>query len=107
MQSSRDSSFWRSLAVALGDGLAFAVGMKLAQAAGRLLAQPQPCAARSGATPSTDRVEQIEQNSERIERVELGPVSASEAVNRNVPEAIVDALEARLAEHAGMVERRV
>jgi hypothetical protein len=81
--------------------------MKLAQAAGRLLAQPQPCAARSGATPSTDRVEQIEQNSERIERVELGPVAASEAVNRNVPEAIVDALEARLAEHAGLVERRV
>src|ERR1039458_7515550 len=35
MQSSRDSSVWKSLAVAFGDGLAFGVGVKLSQGAAR------------------------------------------------------------------------
>ena len=36
MQTSRDSSVWKSLAAAFGDGLAFGVGMKLSQNAARL-----------------------------------------------------------------------
>ena len=35
MQSSRDSSVWRTLAVAFGDGLAFGVGVHLTQSAAR------------------------------------------------------------------------
>ena len=41
MDTSRDSSVWRSLAVAFGDGLAFGVGMTLTQKAGRRGALPQ------------------------------------------------------------------
>ena len=108
MQSSSDSSLWRSLAVAFGDGLAFGVGMKLTQAAGRQLTAPRSSApARSDPTPLADRVEQIEHNLKRIERVERAPVAGSGAVDQKVLEAIVNALEARLAEHSGQVERRL
>src|SRR5580704_16942056 len=41
MQSSSDSSIWRSLAVAFGDGLAFGVGVKLSQNAARQIGAPQ------------------------------------------------------------------
>ena len=44
MQNSRDSSVWRTLAVAFGDGLAFGVGVTLTRSAARL------AATRSGAT---------------------------------------------------------
>ncbi len=108
MQSSRDSSLWRSLAVAFGDGLAFGVGVKLSQAAGRQLAAPQSSTpVRSDPTPLTERVEQIEQNLKRIDRAERTPMTGSSAVDQKVLEAIINALEARLAEHAGQAERRV
>jgi len=38
MQNSRDSSVWRTLAVAFGDGLAFGVGVTLTRSAARLAA---------------------------------------------------------------------
>src|ERR1039458_3840046 len=38
MQSSRDSSVWRTLAVAFGDGLAFGAGITLTRSAARLAA---------------------------------------------------------------------
>jgi len=111
MQSSRDSSLWRSLAVAFGDGLAFGVGVKLTQAAGRQLSAPAaPAAAppRADAGPLADRIDQIEQNLKRIERVDRVAVAGSgAAVDQKVLEAIINALEARLAEYAGQVERRL
>ena len=107
MQSSRGSSLWRSLAVAFGDGLAFAVGMKLTQAASRHLGAPHPRAPRSDPAPLTDRIEQAEQDLKHFERVERPSVPGSVAVNQKVLEAIVNALEARLAEHAGQMERRL
>ena len=54
MQSSRDSSLWRSLAVAFGDGLAFGVGMKLTQAAGRQVSAPADAAPPEDPTPAFD-----------------------------------------------------
>jgi len=38
MQNSRDSSVWRTLAVAFGDGLAFGAGVTLTRSAARLAA---------------------------------------------------------------------
>ena len=98
MQSSRDSSVWKSLAVAFGDGLAFGVGMKLTQSAARHpetepLPEPAPVAGRLG---------QIEQ---RISRIEQAPPAAP--FDRKVLEAVVGAVDARLKEHAGQVERRL
>jgi hypothetical protein len=108
MQSSRDSSLWRSLAVAFGDGLAFGVGMKLTQAAGRQLTAPHSSApARFDSNPLAGRIEQIEHDLKRIERVERAPVTASGSVDQKVLEAIINAVEARLAEHGGQVERRL
>jgi uncharacterized protein (UPF0335 family) len=110
MESSRDSSFWRSLAVAFGDGLAFGVGMKLSQNAARNSARQVPAA---------NRLEQIE---ERVERMERAPAlssappgkpgagraaAGSGSFDQKVLEAVVNALEARLKENSVEVERRL
>ena len=82
MQSSRDSSVWKSLAVAFGDGLAFGVGMKLSQNA----ANHRDRIERGSATP---------------------PPVAAAPFDRKVLEAVVNAVDERLKEHAGQVERRI
>ena len=104
MQSSRDSSIWKSLAVAFGDGLAFGVGMKLSQSAARRPeTEPQPELA-----PVADRLGQIEQRIARIERTPAAPPPVPAApFDRKVLEAVVNAVDERLKEHAGQVERRI
>ncbi len=97
MRESGDSSVWKSLAVAFGDGLAFGVGMKLTQNAQRQGSLP-PAAA--GAGPVLDRLEQIEQRMRRIE-------SAPAGFDRSVLDALTAALDARLNEHVSQVERRL
>jgi len=106
MQPTRDSSVWRSLAVAFGDGLAFGVGMKLTQAPAR----------STGAAPeTTDVAERLEYLERRLAQVELAPAAASQALppagggafDQKVLEAVVKALDARLLEQAGQVERRL
>lgn len=100
MQNSGDSSIWRSLAVAFGDGVAFGVGMKLTQSAVR-----QPAAkAELGSGRLSERVEQLE---EQIRQLQRPPAVASGTLDQKVLEAVVNALEARLQEHAGQVERRL
>ncbi|HWD00721.1 MAG TPA: hypothetical protein VG456_28390 [Candidatus Sulfopaludibacter sp.] len=109
MQSSRDSSVWRSLAVAFGDGLAFGVGMKLTQPAGRTpVAAPQ-----TDLSPLALRLEEMEQ---RIAEIENRPAAlppaeraavSSQPFDQKVLEAVVNALEARLREHASQVERQL
>ncbi len=107
MENARDSSMWRSLAVAFGDGLAFGVGMKLTQNAAR----------QAGAPPSdvavlADRFERLEQ---RFERLEHTPIAAPEAAPeprpagfaRGVIEAVVQAVEERLNKHAKQAELRL
>jgi hypothetical protein len=86
MQSTRDSSIWRSLAVAFGDGVAFGVGVKLAQ---RVRRPP------AGAAPA--------QLPPAVSRAPFAPAP----FDRKVLEAVVNALEARLQEQAGQVERRL
>jgi hypothetical protein len=84
MQNSRDSSVWKSLAVAFGDGVAFAVGMKLSQRA----VQPSEKNGRPEPAP-------------RLEPPPAPPF------DRKVVEAVVNAVDERLKEHAGQVERRI
>ena len=102
MQSSSDSSVWRSLAVAFGDGLAFGVGMKLTQNAAR----PNGAAAPPEPGPLAERVERLEQHLKRIER-SPAPAAADGALDQKVLDAIVNALEARLVEHSGQIDRRL
>ncbi|SPE35256.1 conserved hypothetical protein [Candidatus Sulfopaludibacter sp. SbA3] len=107
MQSSRDSSVWKSLAVAFGDGLAFGVGMKLTQPAGRAsVAAPQ-----TDLTPLAHRLEQMESRIAEIENLPrtLAPAerAAPQPFDQKVLEAVVNALDARLHEHAGQVERQI
>jgi hypothetical protein len=103
MKSSRPPSVWRSLAVALGDGVAFGVGVNLARSAGR--------------PPAAD----LSRLSRRLERIELRmaaaecapaqaalpPPAASAAFGREVLDAVLDALDARLRQQAEEVEARL
>ena len=102
MQSSSDSSLWRSLAVAFGDGLAFGVGVKLTQNAARQMGAPPRSGSGAGDLP--ERLASLEQTVKRIERA---PAATSGGMDQKVLEAIVNALEARLKEHGGQVERRL
>ena len=107
MENARDSSMWRSIAVAFGDGLAFGVGMKLTQNVSR-----QPGLAHSGTNTLAGRYERLEQ---RIDRLERTPIAALEAAPspepagfaRKVIETVVQAVEERLNEHVKQVERRL
>ena len=108
MQNSRDSSVWRSLAVAFGDGVAFGVGMKLTQGAGRQADAPsQP--SQPDTSPVADRLERIEQRLARMEQAPraIAAVPPGPAFDQKVLETVVNALDARLKEHAGQVERRL
>jgi hypothetical protein len=110
MESSRDSSVWRSLAVTFGGGLALgAVGMKLTQTAlWPLEVTPLP-----DSQPLTGRLDSMER---RLERMEQTPVSsrppatgqpAAAPIDQKVLEAVIGAVDARLHEHAGQVDRRL
>jgi hypothetical protein len=111
MENSRDSSIWRSLAVAFGDGVAFGVGMKLTQNAARQAGVPRTAEVSS---PYADRIGEIEQRIARIEQApaalpapSAAPPSPGSTFDQKVLEAVVNALDARLQEHAVQVERRL
>jgi hypothetical protein len=110
MDSSRDSSVWRSLAVTFGGGLALgAVGMKLTQTAHRsveVTSRPEPASL-------ADRLSSMEHRLARMEQTAAsprapGPVqTAVAAIDQKVFEAIVGAVDARLHEHASQMDRRL
>jgi hypothetical protein len=110
MDSSRDSSVWRSLAVTFGGGLALgAVGMKLTQTAHRsveVTSRPEPASL-------ADRLSSMEHRLERMQQTPAsprppGPVqTAAAAIDQKVFEAIVGAVDARLHEHASQMDRRL
>jgi hypothetical protein len=114
MQNNRDSSILRSLAVAFGDGLAFGVGMKLTQRGGRGVGAAAPEMApemvpAADLTPLLERLDAIEGRIGKVERTAIAPSSAAAPApfDQKVLEAIVKALDARLLEQAGQVERRI
>jgi uncharacterized membrane protein YccC len=104
MQSSRDSSLLRSLAIAFGDGVAFGVGVKLAQNPSKKAAP----SATSDPAPLAGRVAEIERRLEQMEQTSAElPVSASMNFDQHALNALVSTFEARLEEHAGHVERQI
>lgn len=103
MQNSRDSSVWRTLAVAFGDGLAFGVGVTLTRSAARLAATR---AAIPEFRPVNGRMDEMEQ---RIERARAGgslPVAGA-AINYNAADAVLTAIDGRFAEIGGQIDRRL
>jgi len=113
MESSRDSSVWRNLAVTFGGGLALgAVGMKLTQTALRPVdVTPRPDASYN---PLTDRLSSMERRLERMEQAPVSPRPAPAAgqamaapIDQKVLEAVIGAVDARLHEHAGQMDRRL
>ena len=107
MENDRDSSIWRSLAVAFGDGLAFGVGMKLTQNAAR-----QPGAPHTGAPALADRFESLEQRMERLERTpiagrEAAPGPGSVGFAPKVIEAVVQAVDEGGMQGVSESERRL
>jgi hypothetical protein len=110
MDNSRDSSVWRSLAVTFGGGLALgAVGMKLTQTALR----PAEAAPRPEPNTLTGRLSNMERRLEQMEQ-SPAPVRApaasqppSATIDQKVLEAVIGAVDARLHEHAGQIDRRL
>src|SRR3954453_8414703 len=98
MQSRRDSSVLRSLALSFGEGLAFSVGTKLVQKAVR----PAGPIEAPDFAPVAARLEQIEQRIAKVER----PRDA-QPIDQKVIHAIVSALETRLQEQSAHVGRRL
>jgi hypothetical protein len=103
MQSSREPSLLRSLAVAFGDGVAFGVGVKLSQNAAKKTVPPT-----SRAAPLAGRVAEIERRMERMEQAApLVPAAASVNFDQHALSALVTSFEARLEEHAAHLERQI
>jgi hypothetical protein len=137
MQTTRDSSIWRSLAVAFGDGVAFAAGMKLTQAAQRpATATPAPetlplagrlaemekrlasviekpaLAPRPSAAPPEPEiallVSRLAEMEKRLAAVEQKPApAAAPPFDQKVIEAVVRAVDERLREQADQVEHKL
>ena len=100
MESSRDSSVWQTLAVTFGGGLALgAVGMRLTQNVRRPAETPAPPDDHALA----GRLDEIEQ---RLARVEHAPAPSAQ-LDRQVLEAIVGAVDARLQEQSLKIDSRV
>jgi hypothetical protein len=109
MQRSRDSSVWRSLASAFGDGLAFGAGVKLSQKSALLAAGKRaPALADAAQVPRMDpaRVEAVERRLAMMEAAKPA-TPALPAFDQKMLEAVVYALDVRLKEHSNAVERRL
>jgi hypothetical protein len=112
MQNNRDSSVLRSLAIAFGDGLAFGAGMKLtqggAQNAGAGSRIPAPAL---DTKPLLQRLEAIESRIGKAGQVPATssspPATTPAPFDQKMLEAIVMAIDGRLHEQAGQVERRL
>jgi len=105
MQSSRDSSLLRNLAIAFGDGVAFGVGVKLTQDTGKKSGTPLPT---RDLAPLAGRLAEIEKRLEQMEEASPAlPASASMTFDQHALNALVTSFEARLEEHAGHVDRQM
>jgi hypothetical protein len=97
MQSSRDSSVWRTLAVAFGDGLAFGVGITLTRNAARL------AAARS----ATPELRPINGWIGEVEQRRGEQTAAASPLNHKAADAVLTVIDGRFAEIGGQIDRRL
>jgi hypothetical protein len=103
MEKSNQPSFLKSLALAFGDGLAFGVAVKLAQG---------PSKTREvGMTdlgPLAERLRKVEDRKEQAQTIDKDALMKfGEGLDGRVLEKVIVAMEARLTEHAGHVDRRL
>jgi hypothetical protein len=107
MSGSRESSVWRTLAVAFGDGLAFGVGLTLTNNATRA-ATTKTQLPHPDLHSMADRLAQIEQ---RMDRARFAPTLPSATVNTaqisKVAEAVLSAMDGRFGELEAENERRL
>jgi hypothetical protein len=103
MQNSRDSSVWRTLAVAFGDGLAFGAGVTLTRSAARLAAPRSPA---PDLRPLHDRIGEIERRIEHARTVGMLPVAGS-PLNHRAADAVLKAIDGRFTEIGGQIDRRL
>lgn len=99
MQNSRDSSVWRTLAVAFGDGLAFGVGVTLTRGAARL------AASRSTTPEENGWSKEIEQRGGRDNGT--GAVARAAAPTAKAEDTLLPAIDKRITEVGGRIERRL
>ena len=100
MEKSSQSSFLKSLALAFGDGLLFGVAMKLAHGPSKTR--------EDGMTdlgPLAERLRKVEDHTQTIDKTSLAKFG--EGLDGRVLEKVIVALEARLTEHVGQVDRRL
>jgi hypothetical protein len=100
MEKSSQSSFLKSLALAFGDGLLFGVAMKLAQGPSKTREDDM-----TDLGPLAERLRKVEDHSQTIDKNAL--VKFGEGLDGRVLEKVIVALEARLTEHVGQVDRRL
>ena len=103
MQSSRDSSVWRTLAVAFGDGLAFGAGVSLTRSAARLAA---PRSTAPDLRPLNERLNDIEQRIEQSRAAGMLPVAGA-PLNHKAADAVLKAIDGRFTEIGGQIDRRL
>ena len=100
MEKSSHSSFLKSLALAFGDGLLFGVAMKLAQGPSKTREDEM-----TDLGPLAERLRKVEDHTQTIDKDAL--VKFGEGLDGRVLEKVIVALEARLTEHVGQVDRRL
>jgi phage shock protein A len=100
MEKSNQSSFFKSLALAFGDGLLFGVAMRLAQGSPKARGD-----AMTDLGPLAERLRKVEDHTQAIDDEAL--VKFGEGLDLRVLDKVVVALEARLTEHVGQVDRRL
>jgi hypothetical protein len=107
MPGNRESSVWRTLAVAFGDGLAFGVGLTLTSNATRA-ASPKTTLTHPDLHLLADRISQIEQ---RIDRGRFAgslpaPAAGTQQISK-VAEAVIAAMDTRFGELDSQFESRL
>ena len=105
MQSSRDSSVWRTLAIAFGDGLAFGVGITLTRNAARL-------AAARTAAPELHPTQRVDWRSRAAHAVTRNPLPGQSSAAASPPghdaaDAVLTVIDGRFAEIGGQIDRRL
>jgi hypothetical protein len=100
MEKSSQSSFLKSLALAFGDGLLFGVAMKLAQGPSKSREDEM-----TDLGPLAERLRKVEDHTQTIDKEAL--TKFGEGLDGRVLEKVIVALEARLTEHVGQVDRRL
>jgi len=111
MQNSRDSSVWRTLAVAFGDGLAFGVGVTLTRSAARLAANrtaiPAIAIAPVAEPAKSDWHREVQQRTASPEPLPVPPPPRPSPAANPPVEAALASISRRVTETGGKIDRRL